>query len=204
MSGDAPSRRGLFGGTFNPPHVGHLIVAHVVAEELDLEDVLLVPSYRHAFKGEVEATPRDRLTMVELAVAGDDRLGVERAEIDRGGTSYTVETLETLRSREPGTEWSLILGWDNLADLGAWHRAEALPKLAEIVVTTREESGGAEPPELPFPGRCTTVVVPALEVSSSAIRSRVRAGLSIRYWVTPGVEAFIRRRELYLEDSPDR
>lgn len=198
MSAESSPRRGLLGGSFNPPHTGHLIVAHVVREALGLDDVVLVPNARHPFKGDSETPARDRLAMVELAVAGDEHLTVDRIEIDRGGASYTVDTLEALRAREPETRWFLIIGWDNLDELGAWHEAARLPEMAHLVVMTRSGSGrGSREPELPFPGTCTMVEVPALEISSSAVRRRVAEGHSVRYWVPPGVEAYIAEHGLY-------
>ncbi|CAN5194147.1 nicotinate (nicotinamide) nucleotide adenylyltransferase [soil metagenome] len=191
----ASARRGILGGAFNPPHVAHLIVAHLVREALALDEVVLVPSCVHAFKGESEASPIQRATMAELAVAGDRCLAVDRIEVRRGGTSYTVETLDVLREREPGTRWHLILGQDNLSELPDWKQMERLPELAEIVVVTRGEA--ALKPGLPFPERCILVHVPDLEISSTAIRGRVAAGHSIRYWVSPPVEAFIREQGLY-------
>lgn len=200
-NGEEPARKGVLGGTFNPPHIAHLIVAHVVREALALDRILLVPSCVHAFKGEAEATPIQRATMSELAVAGDRWLEVDRIEVQRGGTSYTVDTLRELSEREPRTNWHLILGHDNLAELAAWREADRLAEFAEIVATTR---GSAEPPpSLPLAQRCTLVAVPALEISSTAVRDRVAAGKSIRYWVPPGVEAFIREHGLYRQGSPD-
>lgn len=190
-------RKGVLGGTFNPPHVAHLIVAHVVQETLQLDEVVLVPTARHAFKGDADAEPRHRAAMTELAVAGDAVLTADRLEVHRGGTSYTVETLRELREREPETRWHLVLGSDNLADLHEWREVERLPELAAIVVTTR---GDGEAPELPFDGRASFVPVPALEISSTAIRRRVAGGRSIRYWVPPGVEAYIAEHGLYRED----
>jgi nicotinate-nucleotide adenylyltransferase len=187
-------RKGVFGGTFNPPHVAHLIVAHEVREALHLDQVVLVPTSSHPFKGESAASPRDRAAMTELAVAGDTALTADRVEVERGGISYTVDTLRALRQREPQTEWFLIIGRDNMAELGRWREAAALPGLAEIVVVTR---GKKQEPELPFGGRGTLVRVPALEISSTAIRERVIAGRSIRYWVPPPVEAYIREHGLY-------
>lgn len=191
------------GGTFNPPHLAHLIVAHEVREALALDSVVLVPSATHAFKGEAAASPRHRATMTELAAAGDRGLEVDRIEVQRGGISYTVETLEALHAREPDTTWLLILGRDNLPELRVWREAERLPELAEIVVITRS---GARPEELPSPfgGRCTLVSVPALGISSTAIRRRVAEGRSIRYWVPPAVEAYIREQGLYREPTPAR
>lgn len=199
MSG-SDARKGILGGTFNPPHVAHLIVAQEVRETLGLEAVVLIPTHVHAFKGAAAAEPRHRAAMTELAVAGDSGLAVDRIEVQRGGVSYTVETLRALREREPDTRWSLIMGRDNLEELSQWREAEALPELAELVVTTRGGTGASAPP--PYDGRCTFVPVPALEVSSTAIRARVAAGRSIRYWVVPAVEAYIREHDLYREAEP--
>ncbi len=188
------------GGTFNPPHVAHLIVAHIVREELALDQVVLVPTYRHAFKGESQASPRDRATMTELAVAGDPCLVADRLEIERGGVSYTVDTLRELRSREPETAWHLILGQDNLPELREWHAVETLPELAEIVVVTREVDGTAEEVlDTPLPHGLRWVPVPTLEISSTTIRRRIAEGRTIRHWVPPAVEAYIAERGLYGE-----
>ena len=193
-------RKGILGGTFNPPHIAHLIVAQEVREAMDLDQVILVPTSIHAFKGPATADPRHRAVMTELAVAGDPCLAVDRIEIQRGGVSYTVDTLRALREREPGTDWTLVLGRDNLEELSEWREADALPDLASLVVTTR---AGLPPPErMPFGGRCTLVDVPSLEVSSTAIRERVARGRSIRYWVPPAVEAYIREHDLYREAVP--
>jgi nicotinate-nucleotide adenylyltransferase len=189
--------KGILGGTFNPPHLAHLIVAQEVREALELDEVVLIPTSVHAFKGPASASPRHRAAMTELAAAGDPGLKVDRIEVQRGGTSYTVETLRSLREREPGTDWTLILGRDNLDELPQWRESAALPDLARVVVTTR--GGSLAAPGLPFGGRCVLVRVPALEVSSTAIRSRVAAGRSIRYWVPPAVEAYIREHGLYRE-----
>lgn len=192
----AGPRVGLLGGTFNPPHVAHLIVAQTVREELDLDRVVLVPTAVHAFKGEAVASPRDRATMAELAVAGDPTLAVDRIEIQRGGTSYTVDTLRELGARDPAIRWYLILGQDLLEELPRWREAERLADMAEIVVVGR---GGEPGPPVPLPvgGRSAFVRVPSLEISSTEIRRRVAAGRSIRYWVPAAVEAYVRERGLY-------
>ncbi len=202
-SAGAGEQKGILGGTFNPPHVAHLIVAHVVRESLDLDQVLLTPSFQHAFKGDAEASPRDRATMTELAVAGDARLVADRIEIDRGGVSYTVDTLMALKEREPDTRWHVIMGLDNLAELAAWDRIELLPGLAQVVVTSRGGSAVPGPlPDSPLADGYTPVTVPALEISSSQIRDRVRRGRSIRYWVPPAVEAYILEHGLYRSEGP--
>jgi nicotinate-nucleotide adenylyltransferase len=199
MQGDAGGvvRKGILGGTFNPPHIAHLVVAQEVREVLDLDEVVLIPTSVHAFKGPASAPPRHRAAMTELAVAGDPGLAVDRIEIQRGGVSYTVDTLRALREQDPGIDWTLILGRDNLEELGQWRDVDALPDLARVVVTTR--AGLAAPERLPFGGRCTLVDVPALEISSTAVRRRVAGGRAIRYWVAPAVEAYIREHGLYRE-----
>jgi nicotinate-nucleotide adenylyltransferase len=189
------ARKGVLGGTFNPPHSAHLIVAHEVREALALDRVVLIPTHKHPFKGEAAALPRDRATMTELAVAGDEGLETDRIEVERGGTSYTVDTLRALREREPDTEWFLIIGRDNVVELDRWREAKILPTLARIVVVNRGRE--ATPIELPFGGRGTVVPVPVLEISSTAVRERVAQGRSIRYWVPPAVEAYIRQKGLY-------
>lgn len=205
MSGEgSPPRKGILGGTFNPPHLAHLIVAGEVAGALALDEVVLIPTSTHAFKGELAAGPLDRARMAELAVAGDPRLSADRIEVQRGGTSYTVDTLEALREREPGTRWHLILGRDLLDELGKWKDVGRLADLADVVVVTRGLPAPERPaPRLPFGGECTFVPVPALEISSTAIRRRVAEGKSIRYWVVPAVEAYIAENGLYRRENAD-
>lgn len=201
--GDGGSRVGILGGTYNPPHLAHLIVAQSVREALDLDRMVLIPTATHALKGESDAGPVDRARMAELAVAGDPTLVVDRIEIQRGGVSYTVDTLRELREREPETRWYLVIGQDILAELDRWREAEALVELAEVVVVTRGlGSAESSPPELPFGGRSTFVPVPALEISSTEIRRRVAAGKSIRYWVPAAVEAYIHENDLYVQPAP--
>lgn len=142
--------------------------------------------------------------MTELAVAGDAGLVADLLEIDRGGVSYTVDTLMALREREPDTRWHLIIGLDNVAELAAWNRIELLPELAKIVVTSRGSAAiPGSLPDSPLTGEYTPVTVPALEISSSQIRDRVRCGRSIRYWVPPAVEAYILEHGLYRSQSSD-
>lgn len=199
MSGeDSRPRKGILGGTFNPPHVAHLIVVGEVAGALGLDEVVLIPTSTHAFKGESAASPVDRARMTELSVAGDPRLSADRIEVQRGGTSYTVDTLEALNEREPGTKWYLIIGRDLLDELGKWKDSRRLPDLVEVVVVTRGLPSPERPaPRLPFGGECTFVPVPAMEISSTTIRRRVAEGKSIRYWVVPAVEAYIADNGLY-------
>jgi nicotinate-nucleotide adenylyltransferase len=185
----------LLGGSFDPVHHGHLIVGQVAAESLGLDELRFVPAREQPFKiGRHAALAADRAAMLDLAVAGMPGFEVERAELSRDGPSYTVETLLTLRAREPGVTWTLLLGADAAAELGAWHHANELPGLARIVVFAR--------PGTPIPASpliAGTLEVPAIEISATAIRRRVREGRSIRYWVPDAVAEYVARHRLYLD-----
>jgi nicotinate-nucleotide adenylyltransferase len=186
---------GLLGGSFDPVHHGHLIVGRVAAESLGLDELRFVPAREQPFKRGRHAAPAaDRAAMLELAVAGTPGFGIERLELDRPGPSYTVDTLLSLRAREPEAGLTLLLGADAAAELGAWHRAEELPGLARVVVFAR--------PGAAVPGSrlvAATIEVPALEISATEIRRRVRAGQPIRYWVPDAVAEYVARHRLYLD-----
>ena len=186
---------GLFGGSFDPVHHGHLIVGQVAAESLGLDQLRFVPAREQPFKlGRHAATAADRAAMLDLAVSGTRGFAVERAELSREGPSYTVETLLGLRAREPGVAWTLLLGADAAAELGAWHRAAELPGLARIVVFARPGT-----PIPPSPLIAGTVEVPAVDISATEIRRRVREGRSVRYWVPDAVAEYMVRHRLYLD-----
>jgi nicotinate-nucleotide adenylyltransferase len=185
-------RIGIFGGTFDPPHVGHLLAASDAYEALALDRVLFVPAAGQPLKSAIVASPEDRFAMV-LALVGDDpRFAVDPIEIERGGLSFTVETLRALRDRwksDSGLALVLLLGADAAATLPQWREPEAVQKLAEVVVLRRGE-------------RCTTMVGRAIEtrtvdISSTEIRARVGAGRSIRGFVPEPVAAYIEGRRLY-------
>ncbi len=186
---------GLLGGSFDPVHHGHLIVGQVAAEALGLDELRFVPARVQPFKaGRHAAGAAQRADMLDLAVAGTPGLAVERAELEREGPSYTVDTLLALRTREPGVVWTLLLGADAAAELGAWHRSAELPGLARVVVFAR--------PGTPVPAShliTGTVEVPAVAISATAVRRRVREGRSIRYWVPDPVAEYIGRHRLYLD-----
>lgn len=188
---------GLLGGSFDPVHHGHLIVARVAAEALGLDEIRFVPAREQPFKvGRHGASAADRAVMLELAVAGSDGFAVERAELERPGPSYTVDTLEALKRREPGTAFTILLGADAAAELPAWHRAADLPGLARIVVFARPGS-----PAAPSPLAAATIDVPAVDISATEIRRRVGAGLPVRYWVPDAVAEYIDRHRLYFEPA---
>lgn len=185
---------GLFGGSFDPVHHGHLIVAAAAAEELGLDQLRFVPTSMQPLKPTGHhASAVDRTAMLELAVAGRAGFAVERVEIERGGPSYTVETLRLLRAREPGTEFVVLLGADAAAGLSRWREPAALPTLARVAVFARGEAAPAG-----GPGIWRTVAVPAIGISATEVRERVRSGRPVRYWVPDSVADYIAKHRLYL------
>ena len=186
----------LFGGSFDPVHLGHLIVAEAVAEQLDAT-VRLMPARQQPFKAEAHAaTPEQRAEMLDLAIAGNSRLRVERIELGLPAPSYTVRTLRALAEREPGNRFTLLLGADAARDLAGWWEIEALPRLADVVVFARPGiSEAPPPPRHPLIGRI--IEVPSVDLSATQVRERVRTGKSIRYLVPDAVREYIAARGLY-------
>ena len=196
MTVPRPERLGIFGGTFDPPHVGHLVTAVNVRHDLALDCVLLVVNDQPWQKiGTRDITPADdRYAMVEAAVGSVEGLEASRIEIDRGGMSYTADTLRVLLDEGPDRELFVILGSDAAVGLPTWARADEVRKLATIVVVERPGTHEAEPP----PGwSWVCVEVPRLEVSSTDLRARVADGRPLDYLLTPDVIATIERRGLY-------
>jgi nicotinate-nucleotide adenylyltransferase len=196
-------RVGLLGGTFNPPHLGHLICAQEAQLALGLDRVLLVPAAVPPHK-QVEADPgvQERVAMCEAAVAGDDRLGVSRADAERAGPAYTVELLRTLGAQQPADELVFILGGDMAHSLPAWREPEGVLALARLAVAEREDVRRAQIAErlaglAGARDRVTFFSMPRVDISSSLIRRRVAAGAPIRYLVPDAVAAHIERRGLY-------
>jgi nicotinate-nucleotide adenylyltransferase len=191
------SRRvGVFGGTFDPPHVGHLVVAVNVFHELRLDRLLLVVANDPWQKSTVRAvTPAlDRLAMVQAAVAEMPGLEASDLEIRRGGTSFTADTLAEVQAHEPGAQLFLVLGSDAVSGLGTWDRVDEVQRLAELAVVTRPGSEAVVPP----PGfRWIAVETPRLDVSSTDLRARVRDGRPLDYLLTGPVRTCIDRRALY-------
>jgi nicotinate-nucleotide adenylyltransferase len=186
---------GLFGGSFDPVHHGHLIVGQVAAEQLRLEALRFVPAREQPFKrGKHRSSPEHRAAMLSLATAGRPGFDVELSELQRPGPSYTVDTLRGLRQREPTAEFILLLGADAAADLPAWREADQISRLAQIAVFARP---GSPVPNLPWVS--AVVEVPAIDISATAIRERVARGQSVRYWVPDAVAEYIGTHRLYLD-----
>jgi nicotinate-nucleotide adenylyltransferase len=188
---------GLFGGSFDPIHHGHLLVAQAVVEALGLEELRFVPAREQPFKIGRHAAPAEtRARMVGLAIAGEPHFALERIELERAGPSYTVDTVRALREREPGREFAVLVGADTARDLQQWHEVDALARLASLVILSRP---GSAIPALPWAVR--TVDVPVIDISATEIRRRVAAGRSIRYWVPDPVAECIVADRLYLPDA---
>jgi nicotinate-nucleotide adenylyltransferase len=187
---------GLLGGSFDPIHHGHLLVARSVLESLGLESLRFVPARQQPFKqGAHGATPEQRAAMVVAAIADEPRFTLERAELERAGPSYTVDTLRALRAREPDADLVLLIGADAAADLATWREAEAIPQLARVVAFAR---AGAAPVAGSLIWR--TVAVPAIDISATDVRERVRAGKPIRWLVPDAVARYISAGRLYLDE----
>lgn len=184
---------GLLGGSFDPVHHGHLIVGQVLLDRLGLRELRFVPAYGQPLKdGRHGASAADRVAMVERAIQGEPRFALELAEVEREGRSYTVDTLRQLRGKEPGAEFVLLIGADAARDLPLWREAAALTELAEVVAFDR---AGTVAESSPLIHR--RVEVPAVDISSTEIRRRVAAGVSIRYWVPDAVATYIAEHGLY-------
>jgi nicotinate-nucleotide adenylyltransferase len=183
---------GILGGTFNPPHIGHLIVATEVKHALNLDEVRLMPTAVPPHKTtSSDAMAKQRLKMVELAVAGIRGLTVSSFEVDRGGVSYTYDTMKELTIREPETEFFFIIGGDMIDMLSAWHRIDELVKFVKFVGVGRPGSEG----KTKFP--VTLLDIPQIDLSSTLIRKRCAEGGLVTLLIPPLVEQFIRKEGLY-------
>lgn len=203
----ALQRLGIFGGTFDPIHLGHLVIAEEARASLDLDGVLFIPARVSPFKlGQATACAEDRMRMVELAIADNPAFQASRLEIEREGPSYTVDTLRQLRALYgPQPELFLLMGTDSLATIASWYQAQELARLTRIVAYARPgvpldlAELDRQVPGLAAVTRLLDAV--KLDISSTDIRSRVRAERTIRYLVPPTVEAYISQHGLYLTEG---
>ncbi len=187
---------GVFGGTFDPPHIGHLMVAHELVHQLALDRLLVIPAAVPPHKRDEQITPGGvRLAMARAAFGGEDAWEVSELELERAGPSYTVDTLRDLADRHPDAELFLALGADQLEELDSWHEPGEVLRLATVAGFAR---AGQEVPSIDG-GTVRRVEIPRLEISSTEIRRRVGAGEPWRYMVAPGVAAIIEERGLYAE-----
>ena len=192
---DRGRRIGLFGGTFDPPHVGHLVAAIDAREALDLDVVMLVVAnvpWQKVDSREISSAD-DRLAMVRAAVEDTPFVEVSDVEVQRGGPSYTADTIAELRREEPDAEFFVILGDDAAAGFGTWERFEEVAAGATLVVVDRPGKVAPTDPRFTF----VRVDIPELELSSTELRQRVAEGRSIRYLTPAGVASCIQGLGLY-------
>jgi nicotinate-nucleotide adenylyltransferase len=198
---------GVFGGTFDPPHLGHLIVAQDAALALKLDRILFIPAAHPPHKQQLVVTAAAiRARMLELAVAGNTGFGIERLELDRDGASYTVDTLRQLRQQDPATEWVLLIGADQYREFATWREPEQIRRLARVAVLTRagrEAASGVRGRDAAGARSDVAVEVTRVDISSTMVRARVAAGVSIRYLVPDPVEEFILEQRLYSRNGSD-
>jgi nicotinate-nucleotide adenylyltransferase len=194
---------GIFGGTFDPIHHGHMVIAEQVMDELGLSRVVFVPGGipPHKEASSVRASAEDRFYMVEAAVAGNERFFVDRVEVDAGRPMYSVETVRLLKERSPGDDWYFISGADEVSNLLAWKDPDLLLEEVVMVAATRPGydlsklqhlEAGLRNFDRIFPVECTRV-----DVSATGIRRRILQGKSVRYLVPEGVYEIMRDRKLY-------
>lgn len=184
----------MLGGTFDPPHTGHLLLALDALDHLELDELLLVPAARQPLKiGQEMTAPEDRLAMTRLLAAADSRLVVDGREVERGGLSFTVDTVRALRDEHPGAELFLLIGEDTAATLPLWREPEALAELVHVVVVGR----GPESRPLPNGFRGQRMATRRVDISATEIRARVREGRSIRGFVPDAVAEYIAAHSLY-------
>lgn len=188
-------RIGVFGGSFNPVHVGHLLVAQAAQEELELDTILFVPASISPFKSSDDLAPAEaRVEWLRLALGCRPAWEIDQQELERGGVSYTIDTLLDIRRRQPGASLSVLIGADLAPQLPSWKRSTELANLAEFIIVPRPGQMAARAPD-PFRSRLLKGI--PLGVSSSLIRQRVRQRLPIDLLLPPGVADAILKSKLY-------
>lgn len=185
-------RIGILGGTFNPPHIGHLIIANEIKYALDLDEVRLIPTASPPHKtADKDVTALQRLKMVELAVEGAEGLTASSFEVDKGGVSYSYDTISALKEIEPETEFFFIIGADMVDLLPTWHKIDELVQIVTFIGVNRPGAHG----ETPYP--VTFISIPEIDLSSTVIRDRLAEGGTIRFLTPPKVDSYIRQEGLY-------
>jgi nicotinate-nucleotide adenylyltransferase len=189
----------MLGGSFDPVHIGHLFIAEEARVNLGYERIIFVPAYQPPHKdGRPEADDQARLAMLRFAIAGRDDFEIETYEIDRGGVSYTIDTVGYLESRLPVTgKLGMIIGDDLVDDFHTWKNAEELKERVDIVVATRQIESADRPVAGSAPSQSARIDNSPLPVSSSEIRMRVREGRAFRYLVPERVHDYIVENGLY-------
>lgn len=193
---------GIYGGSFDPIHWGHLMLAECCRESLELDQVWFIPAHQPPHKQDRKlSSPEHRQQMLLLATAGNPAFHVSNVELERPGTSYTVDTIEQIHLDQPTAELFLLMGADTLRDLPNWRTPARICELAQAVVVHRGGQAQLDPEPVVLPSGDTVVPrhvqMPLIELSSTEVRERVRTGRSIRYRTTAAVEQYIRQHGLY-------
>jgi nicotinate-nucleotide adenylyltransferase len=183
---------GIYGGTFDPIHHGHLILAREARELFGFEKVIFVPAAGSPFKSSPAASTHVRLSMLRAAIEGEPGFELDDCELRRPPPSYTIDTIEEIRSRKPAAQICYLIGEDNLPTLQKWHRFDELRKAVQFIVLDRTGT----PPDHPYP-----IVHRKIDISATEIRKRVASGRSIRYFVPQAVEEIIRGEKIYQEQA---
>lgn len=200
-------RIGVYGGTFDPIHIGHLAAADDTAAQMGLDQVLFVPNRTPPHKpGRPISSAEDRLAMVRRAIEGNERFALSTVELEREGPSYTLDTMRQLSDRMPDVDLYFLAGCDSLADLHTWHGPDELLAEFRLVVMDRPTDSAVDwrKVEQRFPGireRVLVVQIPMLQISARDIRTRVAEGRPYRYYVTEQVDEYIRAHGLYRGDA---
>lgn len=197
-------RIGVFGGTFDPPHVAHLAAARAAKEQLELDEVLLIPAGRNPVKPAIASSPgRARLKMVELAIADEAGLSCSDIEITRGGPSYSVETLAELHMAQPADYW-LLLGSDQLRQFFEWHMPHRILQLCRLAAVIRPPDTRLEIEHRLadwMQDRVDFVEMAPMDISATRLRSMIKEGVPVDRWVKPSVLAFIAENRLYKDNK---
>lgn len=188
------SRIGILGGTFDPPHNGHLAIAEAAIRKLKLKEIIFIPAKTppHKSSGRI-SSQQDRLAMLKLAVGGRERIIISEMEFERQGPSYTVDTLAELKKGNPDDEFYFLIGADNVSEMESWHQPERIVEMTKVVAAGRPGFSAA--------GRFSAMIesfdMTPVNISSTLIREKVRSGLSISGLLPPAVEEYILKRNLY-------
>lgn len=183
---------GILGGTFNPPHIGHLIIANEVLNALGLDEVRFMPNATPPHKQKDElVTAEQRLKMTQLAIRGIPKMAVETIELERGGTSYTFDTIEMLQNREPETDFFFIIGGDQVEFLPKWHRIDELVQKVQFVGVPRPNT------TLDTAYPISKITIPQIDLSSTLLRNRLMNGVTTKFLIPDKVNDFIQKEKLY-------
>lgn len=200
MTGSTPLRMGVFGGAFDPPHRAHQALAQAAVQQLQLDQLRIVPTGQAWHKARTLSAPAHRLAMAQLAFAELPGACIDSREISRSGPSYTVDTLAELHAEYPETQLFLLMGDDQAQALTTWHRWQDLPRLATICVATRKDFTGAGSPfdtKWPFAGELRRLTMPPLDLSATTVRERLASGQDIGTLVSEPVARYIADHHLY-------